>query len=201
MCSQSESYVCETKVIEGKPYCVDDSRNYAVLAKDTQGLNNPPKADDSVMNIAEMVLFNDGTPLSTVSYNASSSHGAASGVTKLDDGNENSHWHSKFQELIDTNPFVVLDVGNQNFDLINITNRVSLEYRINGATLKVYHRDTLLQNWTLHDSLLRYSIDNWNGGECCFISLFLIPFVSLVRPCSNLRKSETHLLISLLSIQ
>ena len=156
-CSSSYAYVCETKVIEGNPYCVDRTHNYLVIAKNTTGTTN-----DEYLTLAEVSVYDfSGRTLLTGLISTLSTTLSGTDASLCLNGNLGDYCSTN---TADRNSFLVIDTGQRNFDKIVITTRSGYTSSIVGATMKAYHRDTLLQTWTFSSASPSYTFVGWNGG-------------------------------------
>ena len=171
-CSVLFSAVCETKVITGNQYCGDPMRNYAVINKNVMGTTNDP-----VINLARVELYDGVTKLATTSltFTLSNSYGPSYTGASCNDLDDNTICHSSLvgdlydNTYSDTNTFLVIDAGAQNFNRVVVTNRVGCcQERINPATLFIYHGSLQLRALTFASlgtpSAATFTFSNWGGG-------------------------------------
>ena len=186
-CSEVLAAVCETKVIYGNQYCGDPIRNYAVINQNSMGTTNDP-----ILSLTRVELYVGVTKLASTSltFMMSSSAGSSYAGASCNDMDDNTFCHSSHAGdstgavRPDTNPFLVIDSGGQNFDRVVVTNSiVCCKERIDKGTLSIYHGNLQLRALTFASlgtpSAATYTFSNWGGGtflfNCYHIQIFSNP--------------------------
>jgi len=163
-CNVGKPYFCESKVIEGSAFCVDETHNYVIIAKNTMGTDAEP-----AINLAEVDLYSQGVQLTGLVFTLSTTHGSYV-ASNCNDNDLNNYCHtaSTHEEYPDRNAFLVIDAGTQDFDKIIVTNRQDCcGERIDPATLKIYDGSLLLQTLSFisqGSAQPSYTFENWGGG-------------------------------------
>ena len=129
-----------------QPHCKDASHNYVVISKNIEGTFHQ---NNSIISLLEVDLFEGASELAenSLTFTMSSEYWSSSSASNCNDGKYGEDSDMCQTAPYDTNPFLIIDAGEQNFDRINVTNRVDCcQQSINEVVLKVYHHTAQLQN-------------------------------------------------------